>query len=71
MYATLDNDVALGPKVKLPKTWADKHELQGWVGDRVKEVLGKHISPNADFFQQGIDRLVIYLDDNCTQMLTE
>lgn len=65
MYAVLDNDTNLGPKVEPPKLWTDRDEVEGWVGKRVKEVLGKDVGPDVDLFHLGMDRsvndLIIFL----------
>lgn len=59
MYAMLDSHAGLDIVVVPPKTWTNKHEIEEWVGNCVKEVLGRRIESNADFFQQGMDRSVI------------
>ncbi|KAF8601148.1 acetyl-CoA synthetase-like protein [Ceratobasidium sp. AG-I] len=59
MYATLDNSTTLGSTTYLPESWTNTHEVRRWVGDYVKEVLGRDTASNADLFQQGMDRLAL------------
>ncbi|CAE6475171.1 unnamed protein product [Rhizoctonia solani] len=63
MYAALEKslDEDISDYVQPPATWSDPGTVSAWIVERIEGFLGRKVDPTIDLFQQGVDRLVLYL----------